>query len=171
LATRCTPERLGSASTGCIDEFAFHQNPTLSWHAVRVGADGGGMMANETIPYFLTAEPERWRDLTIIWILLAVAGVMVVIHFAWRWSSRIWSLPCPTFLAWSLESPLFQRLSGTEKILRRIGFRPGQRILELGPGPGRLLLPAAQRVLPDGEAVGVDIQPGMIERLKARAQA
>jgi ubiquinone/menaquinone biosynthesis C-methylase UbiE len=42
-------------------------------------------------------------------------------------------------------------------------------ILEIGPGPGRLLIPAAQRVLPGGEAVGIDIQPGMIERLQVRA--
>jgi ubiquinone/menaquinone biosynthesis C-methylase UbiE len=96
--------------------------------------------------------------------------MFVAIHFAWRWASRRWSLPCPTFLAWSLESPLFQRLSGTETTLNRIGFRPGQKILEIGPGPGRLLLPAAQRILPGGEAVGIDIQPGMIERLEVRAK-
>src|SRR5262249_28644855 len=30
-------------------------------------------------------------------------------------------------------------------------------------------IPAAQRILPGGEAVGIDIQPGMIERLKVRA--
>ncbi len=35
---------------------------------------------------------------------------------------------------------------------------------------GRLLIPAAQRVLPGGEAVGLDIQRGMVERLKARAE-
>jgi ubiquinone/menaquinone biosynthesis C-methylase UbiE len=40
----------------------------------------------------------------------------------------------------------------------------------MGPGPGRLLIPAAQRVGPDGEAVGIDIQPKMIERLKIRAE-
>jgi ubiquinone/menaquinone biosynthesis C-methylase UbiE len=73
-------------------------------------------------------------------------------------------------LAWSLESPAFQRWSGTEKTLQRIGLRPGQRILEIGPGPGRLLVPAAQRILPGGEAVGIDIQPGMIERLQSRAK-
>jgi len=33
-----------------------------------------------------------------------------------------------------------------------------------------LLIPAAQRVLPGGEAVGIDIQQGMIERLKAKAE-
>jgi ubiquinone/menaquinone biosynthesis C-methylase UbiE len=50
-----------------------------------------------------------------------------------------------------------------------MGLQPGQRVLEIGPGPGRLLIPAARRVLPGGEVVGLDIQPGMIERLKARA--
>lgn len=108
--------------------------------------------------------------MTFIWILLAVFGTWVVIHFAWRWGSRRWSLPCPTALAWTLESPLFQRLSGTETTLSQLGLRPGQRILEIGPGPGRLLLPAARRILPGGEAFGIDIQPGMIERLKLRAE-
>lgn len=32
-----------------------------------------------------------------------------------------------------------------------------------------MLVPAARRVLPGGEVVGIDIQPGMIERLKVRA--
>ena len=43
--------------------------------------------------------------------------------------------------------------------------------MEIGPGPGRLLLPAAQSVLPGGEVVGIDIQPGMVERLKQRVTA
>jgi ubiquinone/menaquinone biosynthesis C-methylase UbiE len=107
--------------------------------------------------------------LTIVWILLTVVAVLVAIHIIWRFASRAWSLPCPSFLAWSLESSLFQRLSKTETTLERIGFQPGQKILEIGPGPGRLLLPAAQRILPGGEAVGIDLQRGMIERLQARA--
>jgi ubiquinone/menaquinone biosynthesis C-methylase UbiE len=73
-------------------------------------------------------------------------------------------------LAWSLENPIFQRLNGTQITLDRLRLQPGQRILELGPGPGRLLVPAARRVLPGGEAVGIDVQPAMIERLKARAE-
>jgi ubiquinone/menaquinone biosynthesis C-methylase UbiE len=36
-------------------------------------------------------------------------------------------------------------------------------------GPGRLLIPAAKSVLPDGAAVGIDVQPAMIERLNRRA--
>jgi ubiquinone/menaquinone biosynthesis C-methylase UbiE len=106
--------------------------------------------------------------LIILWILLSVIAAFVVFSLAWRWGSRIWSLPCPSVAAWVFENPLIRGL--TRKTLDRLELRPGQRILEIGPGPGRLLIPAAQRVLPDGEAVGIDIQSGMIERLKARAE-
>ena len=50
-----------------------------------------------------------------------------------------------------------------------MALKPGQRILEIGPGSGRLLIPAAERIQPDGKAVGIDIQPGMIDRLSQRA--
>jgi ubiquinone/menaquinone biosynthesis C-methylase UbiE len=106
-------------------------------------------------------------------ILLAVVvgmTLLVVISLAWRWASRKWSLPFPWFLAWTLDNPIHQRFSGKRTTLERLGLRPGQKVLEIGPGPGRLLIPAAQRVLPGGAAVGIDIQPRMIERLTARAK-
>ncbi len=68
-----------------------------------------------------------------------------------------------------METPLTDKLIGTPTTLDRMGLRPGQRVLEIGPGPGRLLIPAARRVLPGGEAVGIDLQPGMVDRLQARA--
>lgn len=106
-------------------------------------------------------------------IILGIALVgLIAINLWWRGESRRRSLPCPTIFAGALESPLMDWLMGTQTTLDRIGLRPGLRVLEVGPGPGRLLIPAAQRVQPGGEVVGLDIQPGMIERLKARtAQA
>jgi ubiquinone/menaquinone biosynthesis C-methylase UbiE len=97
--------------------------------------------------------------------LLALVGASLI----WRWFSRRRSLPCPTWLSGLVEGPLMDRILDTQATLDRIGLKPGQRVLEVGPGPGRLLIPAARRVLPGGEVVGLDIQPGMIERLKARA--
>ncbi|MBI3468887.1 MAG: methyltransferase domain-containing protein, partial [Planctomycetes bacterium] len=104
-------------------------------------------------------------------IALAVIATVILIVLGWRWASRVWSVPCPSLFGWALESLLYARITGTEKTLNRIGLRPGQRVLEVGPGPGRLLIPAARKVLPGGEVVGIDIQPGMIERLKARTSA
>ena len=101
--------------------------------------------------------------------ILGALGLLAAIALAWRVASRRRALPCPVGLSWWLESSLADRLAGTRATLDRIGLRPGQRVLEVGPGPGRLLIPAARRVLPGGEVVGLDIQPGMIARLEARA--
>ncbi|QDV30294.1 Demethylmenaquinone methyltransferase [Planctopirus ephydatiae] len=106
---------------------------------------------------------------TLTYVAIAVIATLAAIFIGWRWASRVWSLPCPSLIAWALESSFYFRITGTEKTLERIGLKPGQRVLEIGPGPGRLLLPAAQQVLPGGEVVGIDIQPGMVERLKERA--
>src|SRR5206468_2704980 len=97
------------------------------------------------------AEPGGRRALTILWIVLGISALFVAFHLGWRWASRIWSLPCPSVTAGRFDNPLLRRLTRTT--LDRLEIRPGQRILEMGPGPGRLLLPAAQRVLPGGEAV------------------
>ena len=103
--------------------------------------------------------------------VLAIATTVILVVVGWRGASRVFSLPCPSAFGWALESPLYERLTGAETIVDRIGLKPGQRVLEIGPGPGRLLIPAARRVLPGGQVVGIDIQPGMVERLKRRANA
>jgi len=59
------------------------------------------------------------------------------------------------------------RVLGAKTTLDRIGLRPGLCMLEVCPGHGRLLIPAAQRVLPGGEVVRLDIQPGMYETHRA----
>jgi ubiquinone/menaquinone biosynthesis C-methylase UbiE len=107
----------------------------------------------------------------IIWIAGSVLVALVALGLGWRWASRKWSLPCPAALAWSLENPIAQRFNGTRVTLDRLGLRAGQKILEIGAGPGRLLIPAAERVAPGGEAVGLDIQPAMLKRLEANARA
>jgi ubiquinone/menaquinone biosynthesis C-methylase UbiE len=109
--------------------------------------------------------------MNFVWILLVLAVVFVVLNLGWRWASRRWSIPCPSTLAWFLENPILQRLNRTRTTLDRLGLRPGLKVLEIGPGPGRLLIPAAKRVLPEGEVVGIDIQQKMLDRLKARAEA
>ena len=106
--------------------------------------------------------------------LLAPPGSLfhpaIAARVAWRWLSRQYELPCPAWLAWGLENPLMVWLLRTRVTLERIGLRVGQRIIEIGPGPGRLLLPAARVVGPTGEALGVDLQPRMIEVLEANAE-
>lgn len=98
-----------------------------------------------------------------------VGTVLVGLGLVWRGATRRWTLPCPTWLAWLVQGRLVDQLLGTEQTLDRIGLRPGMGVLEVGPGPGRLLIPAARRVLPDGGVVGLELQSGMVARLHERA--
>jgi SAM-dependent methyltransferase len=52
--------------------------------------------------------------------------------------------------------------------LDRVGIQPGERMLELGPGPGAFTIEAARRVEPGSSLVAVDIQSGMIAIVEKR---
>lgn len=47
-------------------------------------------------------------------------------------------------------------------------LKPGERVLEVGPGPGFWLEAAARAVAPGGQAVGYDLQPKMLEAARER---
>jgi len=53
------------------------------------------------------------------------------------------------------------------RLVELADVRPGQRVLDLAAGRGAVLFPASDRVAPNGEVVGVDIAPGMVERTQA----
>ncbi|MFC7227270.1 methyltransferase domain-containing protein [Salinirubellus salinus] len=81
---------------------------------------------------------------------------------------------------WSGHQRLFRALSwlvfgGREAELRslaraRLLAGPGDRVLEVGCGPGRSFKPLAVDVGPDGRVVGVDHSAGMVRRAGARAR-
>ena len=96
-------------------------------------------------------------------------ALLVALNALWRWGSRRRQLPCPTWLAWGLRGDLADWILGTSTTLERMKLRPGLEVLEVGPGPGRLAVPTAERVGPTGRVVGLDVQEGMVERLRKRA--
>lgn len=55
------------------------------------------------------------------------------------------------------------------KLLDLAGVEPGEKVLDVGCGPGRLVLAACDRVGLQGEAHGIDPSPEMIERAKQNA--
>jgi ubiquinone/menaquinone biosynthesis C-methylase UbiE len=60
---------------------------------------------------------------------------------------------------------------GRQRAIDLVDARPGMRVLDLACGPGNLTRRIAALVAPDGEVVGVDLAPGMIERAQAAAIA
>jgi ubiquinone/menaquinone biosynthesis C-methylase UbiE len=89
----------------------------------------------------------------------------------WRYAVRQWFLPCPSWLAWTLENPLTEAIAGSAMLLERADVRPGMRVLDAGCGPGRLTFPAAARVGAAGEVVALDIQPQMLDTIERRVRA
>ena len=95
-------------------------------------------------------------------IAIILAGVW------WRYAARLHSMPCPSWLVFLLENPYVEALAGSARLLERACVGPGMRILDVGSGPGRVTLAAAERVGPSGSVLALDIQEGMIRKLERR---
>ncbi|ACZ37656.1 class I SAM-dependent methyltransferase [Sphaerobacter thermophilus] len=105
------------------------------------------------------------RFLTIIGAIGAVAAAVV-----WWRRQREAPAPFSARLSWVLSLPQFEH-ARADVILDRLDLRPGMRVLDAGAGTGRLTIPAARRVAPNGEVVALDIQPEMLAKLEQRAAA
>jgi ubiquinone/menaquinone biosynthesis C-methylase UbiE len=106
-----------------------------------------------------------------VYVLFGTIVAFLAVNVGWRYASRLYRLPCPSFLAFAVSGGPWEWWVGTEQTLDWMQLRPGERVLEIGPGPGRLLIPAARRISPGGEAVGLELQPRMIAKLERRATA
>lgn len=110
-------------------------------------------------------------------LLLILLGLVAGIAFFWLFPLKVLarlahryghSMPCPWSLAWLVNNPIRRRYM--RPLLNRVGIRPGERVLELGPGPGTFTLGAARRVGPEGRLIAVDIQPQMIAQVERRVR-
>lgn len=105
-----------------------------------------------------------------LWFILAALAGLVAVSLGWRYASRRWTLPCPSLFSFAVDDGFFGWFLQTKQTLDRIGFAPGMTVVEIGPGAGRLLLKAARRVLPGGTAIGVELQEGMLAKIRAKLQ-
>lgn len=108
--------------------------------------------------------------------ILLLGGVVVLALVAsagwgWRIAAKRRALPCPPWLILLLENPYTEALAGAKTLLDRAAVEEGMRVLDIGSGPGRLTLPAAERVGPSGSVLALDIQPEMVRRLQERLAA
>jgi len=110
--------------------------------------------------------------ITILWIALVAIALGAAAFIGWRYASRRQSLPCPTWLGWLVEidNP-FTTTNRAATIVDHLELRRGMRVLDIGCGPGRVTLPIARKLGPDGEVVAIDLQSGMLARAKERAAA
>jgi ubiquinone/menaquinone biosynthesis C-methylase UbiE len=69
----------------------------------------------------------------------------------------------------TLESPERRRALSPERFLRHLGLKRGMVFADVGAGTGYFSLPAAELVGPEGKVYALDVEPRMLEKLRAKA--
>jgi len=96
----------------------------------------------------------------VLWIL----GVLVAIVVVSRLRSQLAPSAFPPWLTPILPMPWRNR----DRILERAGLCPGERVLEIGPGAGWITEKAVERLGASGRLVCLDLQIGMLRKVRAR---
>lgn len=74
---------------------------------------------------------------------------------------------CPVALAGHLDSQIRRWLQNPARLLKPY-VREGMTALDFGCGPGFFTLDLARLVGPSGHVIAVDLQPGMLERVRLK---
>jgi ubiquinone/menaquinone biosynthesis C-methylase UbiE len=74
---------------------------------------------------------------------------------------------CPVERAGSLDLKIRRLIQNPEKILGQY-VSPGMTVMDVGCGPGFFILDMARMVGPNGRVIAVDLQDGMLEKVRAK---
>jgi ubiquinone/menaquinone biosynthesis C-methylase UbiE len=109
--------------------------------------------------------------ISVLYLLLVPVALIVVVSLVWRFASRRYTIPCPAWMKGLLDPPSAGRTSArTRRTIENLAIRPGMRVLDAGCGPGRLTIPLAGALGPDGEVTAIDIQEEMLHEAERRAR-
>lgn len=103
-------------------------------------------------------------------LILILVVLVIIISIVWRYASRRHAMPCPVWMKGLLDPPFTTGTSKrTRKTIELLDIRSGMNVLDAGCGPGRLTIPVADMVGPDGTVTAIDIQEGMLAEVQKRA--
>jgi len=107
-----------------------------------------------------------------VYAILGLVVLGILVSLIWRILSSRQSLSCPSWLGWmvELDNP-FTRVNHAQFIVDHLGLERGMSVLDAGCGPGRVTLPLAEAVGPQGEVVALDVQDEMLARVHEKVDA
>lgn len=101
-------------------------------------------------------------------IILTVLAVLLVWQVVIRLFKKKFHFPAPAFIGRFLDSDLRRKLQPPDQLIERSGIKQGMRVLEVGCGSGAFVTFVAKAVGKTGKVYALDIQPAMLNQLKAK---
>lgn len=102
------------------------------------------------------------------WVLLSVYIILYIVQWFRERYGR--GGPMPASQARELLRPGRGWIHPVRSTLERFRLKPGDTVLELGPGPGYFTIEAGRMVGPGGRVLCLDIQPAMVGFLRQRLE-
>nr|KXH71068.1 MAG: hypothetical protein AM325_15290 [Candidatus Thorarchaeota archaeon SMTZ1-45] len=96
----------------------------------------------------------------ILWVCVCVRSIRY-----------FWKFPMPARMGNAIAAgPYRSKVQPPSMIIEALDIRPGMDIIELGCGSGYYTVAVAKAIQPAGVVFAVDIQQGMLDKLKARME-
>jgi arsenite methyltransferase len=123
----------------------------------------------------------KWLDLEIdlrsrtLWLVHVIALIAVVLIPYVVWAQE----QAPTahhgfgdveHWASVFESPARAKWQKPDEVVRALDLKPGETVIDIGAGTGYFTRRFAKAVGPSGTAIGLDVEPGMVDYMKADAK-
>ncbi|TFG07406.1 methyltransferase domain-containing protein [Candidatus Thorarchaeota archaeon] len=108
--------------------------------------------------------------------LIEVLILILLFMFLWvcccvRSIRYFWKFPMPAAMGNVIAAgPYRKRVQPPSMVVDAIDAKPGMTVIDIGCGSGLYTVAVAEAVQPDGVVYAVDIQEGMLERLKDRME-
>lgn len=117
-------------------------------------------------------------DLLFEGVHWAIELILLIFLFLFLWvcvcvrSIRyFWKFPMPSAMGNAIAAgPYRNRAQPPSMIIEAIAAKPGMTVVDVGCGSGLYTVAVAKAVQPDGVVYAVDIQEGMLEKLRKRME-
>ncbi len=98
-------------------------------------------------------------------------SIIIFVSIAWRLLSQRINVPCPSWLSWlvELDNP-FAKVCHAQFIVEHLDLVSSMKVLDVGAGAGRVTIPLAKKVGPQGQVTAMDIQDGMLEVIQRKIE-
>lgn len=104
----------------------------------------------------------------ILMLVLALWALASLYIFNWFRERYGRGGPIPVAQAQTLLHPRREWIHPVRETLAKFRIRPGDTVLEIGPGPGYFTVGAARAAGESGRVIALDIQRGMLQMLQSR---